>query len=76
MLPAIPTTAPADAATSQTLGRLRDLLPHNAAVSGLNAMNDDHTEQLADTLPVFIAAILAASFLLLMVLFRSLVLPL
>ena len=76
VLPAIPTTAPADAATSQTLGRVRDLLPRNVAVSGLTAMTDDLTKQLADTLPVFIAAILAASFLLLMVLFRSLVLPL
>jgi len=45
-------------------------------VSGLTAMTDDLTEQLADTLPVLIAAILAASFLLLMVLFRSLALPL
>jgi putative drug exporter of the RND superfamily len=76
VLPAIPTTAPADAATSDTLERVRDLVPGNVAVSGLTAMTHDLTEQLTETLPVFIAAILAASFLLLMVLFRSLVLPL
>jgi RND superfamily putative drug exporter len=76
VLPTIPTTAPADAATSETLARVRDLVPRNVAVSGLTAMTDDLTEQLQDTLPVFIAAILAASFLLLMVVFRSVVVPL
>jgi RND superfamily putative drug exporter len=76
VLPTIPTTAPADAATSATLERVRDLVPANVAVSGLTAMTDDLTEQLADTLPIFIAAILAASFLLLMVVFRSVAVPL
>jgi putative drug exporter of the RND superfamily len=76
VLPVIPTTAPADAETSRTLQRLRDLVPANVAVSGLTAMTDDLTEQLADTLPIFIAAILAASFLLLMVVFRSIAVPL
>jgi putative drug exporter of the RND superfamily len=71
VLPTIPTTAPADAETSHTLARVRDLVPANVAVSGLTAMTDDLTEQLDDTLPIFIAAILAASFLLLMVAFRS-----
>jgi len=76
VLPTIPTTAPADAETSATLQRVRHLLPANVAVSGLTAMTDDLTRQLADTLPIFIAAILAASFLLLMVLFRSIAVPL
>jgi putative drug exporter of the RND superfamily len=76
VLPTIPTTAPADAETSQTLQRVRDLVPANVAVSGLTAMTDDLTEQLADTLPIFIGAILAASFLLLMVVFRSIAVPL
>jgi RND superfamily putative drug exporter len=76
VLPTIPTTAPADAETSETLGRVRELVPANVAVSGLTAMTDDLTEQLADTLPIFIAAILVASFLLLMVVFRSIAVPL
>jgi len=76
VLPAIPTTAPAEAETSETLERVRDLVPANVAVSGLTAMTDDLTEQLADTLPVFIAAILFASFILLMVVFRSIAVPL
>jgi RND superfamily putative drug exporter len=76
VLPTIPTTAPADPETSATLGRIRDLVPGNVAVSGLTAMTDDLTRQLSDTLPTFVGAILAASFLLLMVVFRSVAVPL
>jgi putative drug exporter of the RND superfamily len=75
-LPTIPTTAPADAATSETLQRIRELVPDNVAVTGLTAMTDDLTGQLAETLPIFIGAILGASFLLLMVVFRSVTVPL
>ena len=59
-----------------TQQRVRDLVPANVAVSGLTAMTDDLTEQLTDTLPIFVAAILGASFLLLMVVFRSIAVPL
>jgi RND superfamily putative drug exporter len=76
VLPSIPTTAPADTETSKTLDRVRDIVPGNVAVTGLTAMTDDLTKQLRDTLPIFIGAILAASFLLLMVVFRSIVVPL
>ncbi|PAZ13469.1 hypothetical protein CLM62_24175 [Streptomyces sp. SA15] len=76
VLPTLPTTAPADAATSHTLERIRDIVPDNVAVSGLTAMTDDLTRQLADTLPVFIAAIIVVSFLLLMLVFRSIAVPL
>jgi RND superfamily putative drug exporter len=76
VLPAVPTSAPADPATSRTIERVRGLVPAGVYVSGLTAMTDDLTRQLADTLPVFIAATLAASFLLLMLVFRSVVVPL
>jgi RND superfamily putative drug exporter len=76
VLPTIPTTAPADPETSATLGRVRDLVPANVAVSGLTAMTDDLTTQLSSTLPIFVAAILAVSFLLLMLVFRSVAVPL
>ena len=33
VLPTVPTTAPADPETSATLGRVRDLVPANVAVS-------------------------------------------
>jgi RND superfamily putative drug exporter len=76
VLPTIPTTAPADPETSATLERVRDLAPANVAVSGLTAMTDDMTRQLSSILPIFVGAILAASFLLLMVVFRSVAVPL
>ncbi|MGV9453754.1 MMPL family transporter [Streptomyces sp. NPDC003635] len=76
VLPTLPITAPADAETSATLERVRDLVPDNVAVSGTTAMTDDLTRQLSDTLPVFVGAILLSSFLLLMLVFRSVVIPL
>ncbi|MBQ0984100.1 MMPL family transporter [Streptomyces sp. F63] len=76
VLPVTPATGPADDGTSETLARVRGLLPGHAAVAGGTAVTDDLTGQLADTLPVLIAAILVASFLLLMVVFRSVALPL
>lgn len=70
------TTAPADAATSRTLERVRGMLPDNAYVAGLTAMTTDLTHHLSTTLPIFVGAILAASFLLLMLVFRSILVPL
>jgi RND superfamily putative drug exporter len=58
VLPVLPTTVPTDEATTATLQRVRDALPANASVTGLTAMTDDLTAQLADKLPVFIGAIL------------------
>jgi putative drug exporter of the RND superfamily len=76
VLPAIPATGPADPATSKTIERVRGLVPTGVYVSGVTAMTDDLTAQLNHTLPVFIAAILAVSFMLLMLMFRSVVVPL
>jgi RND superfamily putative drug exporter len=76
VLPAIPTTGPADPDTSRTIQRVRGLVPPGVDVSGVTAMTDDLTAQLDDILPAFVAAILAASFLLLMLVFRSVVVPL
>jgi RND superfamily putative drug exporter len=76
VLQAIPATGPGDPATSHTIERVRGLVPSGVYVSGMTAMTDDLTAQLNHTLPVFIAAILAASFLLLMLMFRSVVVPL
>ncbi|HEV8164832.1 MAG TPA: MMPL family transporter, partial [Actinomycetota bacterium] len=76
VLPAIPATGPADPAPSKTIERVRGLVPTGVYVSGVTAMTDDLTAQLNDTLPVFIAAILVVSFMLLMLMFRSVVVPL
>ena len=75
-LTAIPTTEPADSATRQTLERVRDLTPAGVFVTGPTALTLDLDEQLAEALPVFIGAILVASVLLLMVVFRSIAVPL
>ena len=80
----IPTTGPQDEATTQLVDRLRgDVLPPVEAtagvdvnVSGTVAVNVDFSDYLAGRLPYFFIAVLALSFLLLMVVFRSLLVPL
>jgi putative drug exporter of the RND superfamily len=80
----IPTTAPQDAATTDLVERLRDDVlpaattgtPLDVAVAGGVAVGVDFTDYLAERLPYFFAAVLGLSFLLLMVVFRSLLVPL
>jgi RND superfamily putative drug exporter len=80
----VPTTAPQDEATTELVNRLRDdILPDVTAGSGLDvavaggvAIGVDFTDYLSERLPYFFAAVLGLSFLLLMVVFRSLLVPL
>ncbi|WP_329395054.1 MMPL family transporter [Streptomyces melanogenes] len=79
-----PTTSPQDKATADTIARLRtDVLPtaigHGPArahVGGAAASLSDVGRRTSQRLPVFIAAVLAMSFLLLMLVFRSILVPL
>ena len=71
VLTVVPTTAPADPATAQTLGRIRTGTPDGVFVTGQAAVAFDLDEQLSDTLPLLLSAVLAASFLLLTLVFRS-----
>ena len=73
---AIPTTGPADPETSIAIDQVRELIPGNVYVSGITAVTDDVNTQLRDTLPLFIGVVIAISFLLLMMVFRSVVVPL
>jgi len=81
---AIPTTGPQDAATHETVERLRtDVLPGVLAGSPARAHVGGQTANFADVgarvnerLPVLIAAVLAMSFVLLMLVFRSVLVPL
>jgi RND superfamily putative drug exporter len=73
---AIPTTGPADPDTSSTIDRVREVIPGNVYVSGITAVTDDLNAQLSRTLPLFIGAVIAVSFLLLMLVFRSIAVPL
>jgi RND superfamily putative drug exporter len=81
---AVPTTAPQDARTSDLLGRLRDdVIPRATAgtplkvyVGGNTAGFVDITDKVAGRLPLFISVVIGLSVLLLMMVFRSLWIPL
>ena len=81
---AIPSTGPQDAATHATVERLRaDVLPRALAESPARAHVGGQTANFADVgarvnqrLPVLIAAVLAMSLVLLMLVFRSVLVPL
>ncbi len=78
-----PTSGPQDVETSELLRRLRrDVIPAAAEnsgpvvhVGGITAFSDDLGEVLADKLPQFIGVIVGLAFLLLVVVFRSLLVP-
>ncbi|KUN30306.1 hypothetical protein AQJ23_01905 [Streptomyces antibioticus] len=79
-----PTSSPQDKATADTIARLRtDVLPtvigHGPArahVGGAAASLSDVGQRTSERLPLFVAAVLAMSFLLLMLVFRSVLVPL
>ena len=79
-----PATGPQDAATEDLVHRMRnDVIPQaldgrgpDALVAGQVAFNIDISDYLAGRIPIFFAAVLGASFLLLMAVFRSLIVPL
>ena len=76
----VPTTGPQDEGTTQLIDRLRDeVLPTTdlpIMVGGTTAIFADFSDFLASRLPVFMAAVLVLSFLLLMAVFRSVLVPL
>jgi len=80
----VATTSPQDEATSSLVRRLRgEVIPAavagselDVAVTGSAATNIDITDYLARRMPVFFGAVLALSFVLLMTVFRSLLVPL
>lgn len=78
-----PSTAPQDSATTDLVNTLRaEVLPASepdgadVLVTGFVAVTVDFSEYLADRLVFFFAAVLSLSFLLLMVVFRSILVPL
>lgn len=80
----VPTTGPQDAATGETVSRLRaDVLPSvwedgrtRAHIGGLTATFLDLGARVQDRLPRLIAAVVLLSGLLLLLMFRSVVVPL
>jgi putative drug exporter of the RND superfamily len=81
---AYPTTAPQDDITPATIHRLRERVfpavlhgsPARAHVGGHTATWTDIGDRLGDRLPLFLSAVILLSFLLLTVMFRSVVVPL
>jgi putative drug exporter of the RND superfamily len=81
---AFPTTAPQDDATFATVERLRtDVFPAaldgsnaTAHIGGQTANFGDVASRVTDRLPLFITAVVLLSFLLLMLVFRSVLVPL
>jgi putative drug exporter of the RND superfamily len=78
-----PTSDPQAEATADLVGRLRDdVIPSvvgdqvDVKVGGLTAAADDFASYTAARLPLFMGAVLLLSFLLLMLVFRSLLVPL
>jgi putative drug exporter of the RND superfamily len=84
LIQVIPASAPQAEATAQLIDRLRDdVVPAATAgtgatayVSGFTAAGVDFTSYLAKRMLLFFAVVLALSFLLLMMVFRSLLVPL
>jgi RND superfamily putative drug exporter len=80
---AYPTGSPQDASTSELITQLRStVIPHAVHrtsvivyVGGQTALTDDFATQLNSKLPLFVGAVAVLSFLLLMVVFRSLLIP-
>jgi RND superfamily putative drug exporter len=81
---AFPTTAPQDDSTIETIERLRaEVLPRvlegsaaHAHIGGQTANSADVSERVSARLPWFVTAVVMLSFLLLMVVFRSILVPL
>jgi RND superfamily putative drug exporter len=80
---AIPTSAPQDAATLATIERLREQVfppviagsPASAHVGGQTASWADIGHKVRDRLPLFVAGVILMSFLLLLFVFRSILVP-
>ena len=79
----IPASSPQDEATGDLVHRLRERLPELLAgtdvdvlVGGPTATFIDLGDRVSSRMPVFLGAVIGASFLLLLVIFRSLLVPL
>jgi len=78
-----PATGPQDAATTILLDRLRAGVPRAEAgstlaihIGGTTAASEDYSQTISSKLPLFVAVVVGLAFLLLAVVFRSLLIPL
>ncbi len=78
-----PAYGPDDTRTENLLAELRDgqsgledQTDTTLGVTGLTAITTDVSEQLADALPIYLAVVIGLAFILLMIVFRSILVPL
>ena len=78
----IPSSAPQDKETGDTVARLRQVLPQDLAgtgvtpyVGGLTAVFIDIADKMSAGLPIFMAAVIGLSVILLGIVFRSILVP-
>lgn len=80
LIQVVPTTSPQSEETARLIDRLRDdVIPDagvDAHVGGVTAVSKDFATITGDRLPLFIGTIIALGFLLLLLAFRSIVVPL
>ncbi|MDQ4028488.1 MAG: MMPL family transporter [Actinomycetota bacterium] len=84
VMTAFPTTSPQDEATTDLVARIREQVIPSAFddgaspiyVGGLTAATQDFAEANADRLPILVSVVIGLSFILLVVVFRSIVVPL
>jgi RND superfamily putative drug exporter len=80
LLTVIPVSGPTDPATEQLVADLRNLLAGtdgtSAAVTGATAVSVDVAASLNDAMPVYLALVVGLALLLLVLVFRSLLVPL
>ncbi|MBE1533754.1 MMPL family transporter [Actinomadura algeriensis] len=75
----VPETGPTDAATEDLVHEIRDRVDAvqgaDVALTGMTAMGIDISEKLAEALPIYLILVVGLSVLLLMLVFRSLLVP-
>lgn len=80
LLPVIPDAGPTDAKTEQAVHDIRDNVAKiggaHIALTGITAQGIDVSDKLADALPVYLLLVVGLSILLLMIIFRSVLVPL
>jgi RND superfamily putative drug exporter len=80
MLPIIPDKGPTDAATERAVHDIRDRVAGiggaRIELTGQTAQGIDVSDKLADALPIYLLLVVGLSFLLLMLVFRSILVPL
>ncbi|WP_338672282.1 MMPL family transporter [Streptomyces sp. SCSIO 30461] len=76
MITVIPKNRPSSAETEELVRTIRDTSGDNVQVTGATAMNIDFSQRMNDALVPYLALVVGLAFLLLMVVFRSILVPL